>query len=741
MTALGVVVAPMSSTPSKSPGSAVPQASSAAGMEKSIGDIPHTDLVHLCLKMNKKIQTNEVKLSEISKRNRKLIDERTSLFAIMKNIININSSVIDSKASMDDSVELDTATLEVDCASYAKEREDTQKRLAEKEQELAMYIVQADAKYEKLKLQTRGGDATSAVAADMFAPETSWLEEKQCLQSEVVDLKSKVKLSESDVSKLLNESNKQKSEIASLEKMLSDQTSKLALFQKENEKTKGAYEEKLLFLQMQLNGLKGKEEGKEKEGASMKTHLESANARVQQQAVQLEEKTLALRANEQLLHGLQAKVEQLEPQAERAKELERNSHATTMLLAEKDALIKSLRNDCRRILEEKEDGAKRLRDLEEHRVRAEGHLMKLQQSSELAQRLAVQLEEKTSLITRLHTEAQTSERNHAMRTAMLAAVEAQLVSTKASLTASEEQVKTSATQYFDLQDKCNIAESRAAENARAATARVAEIEFAMKSLESSQITKIHILTGERDATIDGIKKDFAKKSSLARQLLSEKEEECRVLQQKVSELQDEINSGAPSERKIFEYAQKQAQREVTHNIHTDTREVAFRQMQHTLASRDLDLARVQQLYSELSHEVIELRRNIKREDVNMDYLKNIIVQFMALPVQSSERSSLVPVIATLLQFNRRELVEVQKTMHNPYSAIAIKEVVRRTSINPNPNPNPPFSATPSTSPVESRGGSIDIKMALNGVTPPIYTAGRVMSSNDSLSSQDEVLSN
>jgi hypothetical protein len=53
--------------------------------------------------------------------------------------------------------------------------------------------------------------------------------------------------------------------------------------------------------------------------------------------------------------------------------------------------------------------------------------------------------------------------------------------------------------------------------------------------------------------------------------------------------------------------------------------------------------------------VSELRRHAKREGVNMDYLKNVVLQYMSFPVSSPERTSLVPVIAMLLQFNAKEL--------------------------------------------------------------------------------------
>ncbi|EJK56601.1 hypothetical protein THAOC_23478 [Thalassiosira oceanica] len=50
-------------------------------------------------------------------------------------------------------------------------------------------------------------------------------------------------------------------------------------------------------------------------------------------------------------------------------------------------------------------------------------------------------------------------------------------------------------------------------------------------------------------------------------------------------------------------------------------------------------------------QVEELSRVHRREGVNMDYLKSIVVQYLAKPPGSSERTALLPVLATLLQFD------------------------------------------------------------------------------------------
>ena len=49
---------------------------------------------------------------------------------------------------------------------------------------------------------------------------------------------------------------------------------------------------------------------------------------------------------------------------------------------------------------------------------------------------------------------------------------------------------------------------------------------------------------------------------------------------------------------------------------------------------------------------------------------------MTFPIQSPERASLVPVIATLLQFNSKEINEIEKSMKDAVSwnARPVKEI-------------------------------------------------------------------
>ena len=62
----------------------------------------------------------------------------------------------------------------------------------------------------------------------------------------------------------------------------------------------------------------------------------------------------------------------------------------------------------------------------------------------------------------------------------------------------------------------------------------------------------------------------------------------------------------------------------------NNREIAFQQLQITLEQKDFELAKLQQNQSNLMAEISELRRHTKREGVNLDYLKNVVLQVFLL---------------------------------------------------------------------------------------------------------------
>jgi RecA/RadA recombinase len=73
--------------------------------------------------------------------------------------------------------------------------------------------------------------------------------------------------------------------------------------------------------------------------------------------------------------------------------------------------------------------------------------------------------------------------------------------------------------------------------------------------------------------IDALKHEVYLKES-AHALLTEKEGEIRVLQTKNKHLDEEINSGTPSKKKIFYLAEEQAKQDQPYGSNYDSREGA-----------------------------------------------------------------------------------------------------------------------------------------------------------------------
>lgn len=89
----------------------------------------------------------------------------------------------------------------------------------------------------------------------------------------------------------------------------------------------------------------------------------------------------------------------------------------------------------------------------------------------------------------------------------------------------------------------------------------------------------------------------------------------------------------------------------------EIREELMSKLTQELSSRDIELAVVEKAVLDAEEQVEELCRIKRREDVNLDYLKSVVVKFLSLPTGSSEKASLLPVLATLLQVSRFSMEE------------------------------------------------------------------------------------
>jgi chromosome segregation ATPase len=149
--------------------------------------------------------------------------------------------------------------------------------------------------------------------------------------------------------------------------------------------------------------------------------------------------------------------------------------------------------------------------------------------------------------------------------------------------------------------------------------------------------------------LQSLQQQMARKSAAAQKLLQEREKECAELQKANNALQQEVDKGTLSDRRIFELAAKQSNRESVAHAEIEIRDKLVERLTEALLDRDSELASAEHIVQRVEGQVEELCRVRRREDVNLDYLKSIVVQFLSKPPGSSERAALLPVLATLLQ--------------------------------------------------------------------------------------------
>jgi len=151
-----------------------------------------------------------------------------------------------------------------------------------------------------------------------------------------------------------------------------------------------------------------------------------------------------------------------------------------------------------------------------------------------------------------------------------------------------------------------------------------------------------------------------KKSATAQKMLKEREAECIELRNTNKYLQNEVDKGSLSDRRIFELAAQQSNRETAAVAEIEIRENLIAQLTEKLEKYDGDLATAEIDVVKAEDRVESLARVHRREGVNMDYLKSIVVQYLAKPPGSSERTALLPVLATLLQFDESDYKAIEK---------------------------------------------------------------------------------
>eukprot|EP01031_Cornospumella_fuschlensis_P031810 gene31810-38459_t len=332
--------------------------------ESSMADIPKEELLHLCMKLNKRMQTMETKGKELLKKKNTLQSERDRLLKMIEGTVGSTLSVV----SADGDLDLD-------------------------------------------RIESLYRNAITKAAAASTSSDSTHTPSQPPPESSGSD----------------GNDSKYKDTIKTLEQLMQTKQADLEKATKQLEEVKLHEEEQVVYFQMQLQAAKQREDG-------LNVDLKNLQLKLSSVQKSLEETEIHVATNRELLQALQSRLIEIEPDLAQAKD---KVNTLTVLRMEQDSLIQTLRKDLKNALADKESLSKRMSEVETDKLKYEGNSVKIQNLTDELNRKTEELEQLNVLLLRMRAEAASSERNNAMRVAMLATAEAQVAELKEILSKKE----------------------------------------------------------------------------------------------------------------------------------------------------------------------------------------------------------------------------------------------------------------------------------------------------------------
>lgn len=188
------------------------------------------------------------------------------------------------------------------------------------------------------------------------------------MQANQINLLGKIKKLESQ-----NEEGKAseislQSTIAVFEEKLRLRNEELLADKRKNEELRVKAEEKVMYLQLQINNVKGREEQMNNDSITLKKEAEKMKEMIS-------ERELIIAQRKELIEKLQNKLFENESDIgsfkQRIQEADKNLTAAKLLKDEKDAMLSSVRRDMRALFDSKEQAILRVQELEEYKLKRE----------------------------------------------------------------------------------------------------------------------------------------------------------------------------------------------------------------------------------------------------------------------------------------------------------------------------------------------------------------------------------
>ena len=143
---------------------------------------------------------------------------------------------------------------------------------------------------------------------------------------------------------------------------------------RENEDLAAQTEEKIMYLQMQLNSMRVKEEQSASELGTLREDLEVMTATVIEKGIAFDQKKDIV---EKLQNKLFENEEEINIFRGKILELERNVTAVKLLKDEKESLLVAARRDIKVMVDAREQSLKKMQELEEYKLKTENISVKL----------------------------------------------------------------------------------------------------------------------------------------------------------------------------------------------------------------------------------------------------------------------------------------------------------------------------------------------------------------------------
>ena len=262
------------------------------------------------------------------------------------------------------------------------------------------------------------------------------------------------------------------------------------------------------------------------------------------------------------------------------------------------------------------------------------------------------------------------------------AMEADVRQLNSKLRQGAKKYKQTLSDYEAMKERADRAEAERAELA----ARAKELEAAV-SAERDQASEEQLRSETRHGErYERLLREYRQYKDVQQKMADEQADRLKEANERISKMEDEMQSGQPqgqqpstpsalstsgcsstgltlspaclslwSERRILELAELQARREDAVRK-AETEAASLRQQLQELRRRAKALKDENEL---LQAQQSEDGRSQSRSQVNIDYLKSVLVRFLAFDPQHPQRRALVPVIATILQFSPEELRAVE----------------------------------------------------------------------------------